>query len=313
MKSVKSNKKKPDLNLLQVFDVIYNTKSLTQASYILGITQPAVSNALTRIRTLFNDKIFIRSSAGMVPTPLAIEIAPVIRQTLSTLEGVFDRSFDFSPEKCTKTFTFAMTDYGTTTILPKLVQRMAKVAPLASIKVNKLDQDLISDHLAAGIVDNAFSTDISVNADIYAKRLFKDNFVCMVAESHVAIKDKVTIENFVSYPHVLFTPHEGKWGVVTDLLSQQGLKHRTIVYASHAYSIPSIIMTTDCITIIPERLASAFSNMGNFKIFEPPLLIPELEMKQFWHLRTANDPPNIWIRREIENIFMSETNDSSEL
>ncbi len=306
MKSVKAKNKKLDLNLLQVFDVIYNSKSLTQASYSLGITQPAVSNALTRIRKTFDDKLFIRSSAGMMPTPLAIEIAPVIKQTLSTLEGVFNRSFDFSPEKCTKTFSLAMTDYGATVILPKLMQKMAIMAPLASIKINRLDQNLVSDHLAIGVIDIALGSDINVNADIYAKRLYKDKFVCMVKGGHSEINGEITMDNFVSHPHILFTPQQGEWGIVTDLLSKQGLRHKTTVYTTHAYSIPGTILVTDFITTIPERLASAFSVMGEFQVLKPPISIPELEMNQFWHVRTANDPPNIWLRQEIVDIFKSE-------
>lgn len=299
MVSNKSNEKKVDLNLLQVFDVIYNSKSLTQASYSLGITQPAVSNALTRIRGVFDDKLFTRSSKGMIPTPLALEIAPVIRETLSALEGVFERSYDFAPEKCSKTFVIAMTDYGATTILPLLVNKISETAPMASIKVVRLEQETVSEQLANGIIDMALGSNIEVNADIYAKKIFMDEFACMVRQDHTEINGEMTIENYTKHPHILFTPQQGKWGIVTDLLTSQGLNHKTTVYTSHAYSIPSTILVTDFITTIPKRLAIAFSVMGRFQILTPPISIPELEMSLFWHVRTANDPPNVWIRNEI--------------
>ena len=295
-------KKKPnkfDLNLFHVFNVIYTTRSITQASYNLGLTQPAVSNALARMRKSFDDQIFVRSSNGMVPTSLAIQIFPVVKQALETLDSVIDNSFDFDPKKCKKTFYLAMTDYGSVSILQKLTEKIYKLAPEVKLRVFRLEDKTITQKLANGDIDIALSSSLNVVADIYASKLFTDEFICMARVNHISIKGEMTLDDFVKYPHVLYAPQEGKWGIVSDLLESKGLEHRTVVYSSHAYSIPEIIAQTDLITVIPKRLAHKFSVLGEFQLLEPPIEIPCITLKQYWHLGTKNDPANMWLRKMI--------------
>lgn len=299
MKPKKLNK--IDLNLLHVFTEIYSTRSITQASYNLGITQPAVSNALARLRKIIGDTLFLRSSHGMMPTPLAIEIAPVIRQAITSLDSIIDGSFNFNPAQCKKVFCLAMTDYGAATILPEITKAVDELAPNVGLRVIRLDKNSISEKLLNGDVDLAFSSSLDVASDIYAKELFSDEFTCMVRIDHESINETMSEGDFVNHPHVLYTPQEGKWGVVADLLSAQGIEHRTKVYTTHAYAIPQIIANTNLITVIPKRLAQTFLQFGRFRLLTPPFDMPTLSVRQFWHLRTNNSQPDIWLRNLITN------------
>lgn len=299
--------RKFDLNLFIIFVEIFATRSITQASYNLGLTQPAVSNALNRLRKQLNDQLFVRSPNGMSPTPLALQIAPVVKQTLTSLSSIIDESFNFDPVLCKKVFTIAMTEYGATTILNTLMPRLINDIPNATIKIVRLDQNKLSKQLFNGDIDLALSSEIDVTADIYSTRLFTDNFVCMVDKNHSTIKNKIDMEDFVKNPHVLYTPHEGKWGIVDNILKELDMHHRNMVYTSHASAIPGIIRDSSLLTVIPERLAISFQTSNDFKIFQPPIKIPGITLSFYWHLRTSNDPATSWLRNMVSSYFKNTT------
>lgn len=300
--------RKVDLNLFRIFDAIYINRSITQASFRIGMSQPAVSNALARLRQVFQDRLFIRTSGGMQPTPMAKRIHPAVRQALLQLDDIIEHSFLFDPLKCTKTFRFAMTDYGTSTILPRVVPRISARLPNASIRIRRLDQRGIIEQLALGEIDLAFSTEVSDFADIYATNLFEDRFICLVRYDHPRIGDRLTLADLQSTPHALFTPHGGSRGIVAEILEEKGLGHRTMAFTSHAFSIPSIISGSDAIAIIPSRFTEYFTRLGEFRVLEVPLDIPRVSMKQYWHLRTLNEPANVWLRTEIQDLFLADEN-----
>jgi len=294
---------KIDLNLFRIFDAIYRNRSITQAALRIGISQPAVSNALGKLRGIFQDRLFVRTSEGMTPTPLATRIHPVVRQALLKLDDIVEHSFLFDPLKCTKTFRFAMTDYGTTTVLPSIVERITRHVPNAMIRIRRLDQREVINQLALGEIDFAFSTDNNDFADIYAGNLFSDHFICMVRGDHPSLDGNLTKEDLQRLPHVLYTPQDGSRGVVADVLEEEGLQHRTMAFTAHAFSIPSIIQGSDAITIIPNRFAEHFMRLGNFRVLPLPIEVPSIVMKQYWHLRTLNEPANVWLRSELQRVL----------
>ncbi len=300
---------KIDLNLFLVFDTIYRKKSITEAAYALQITQPAVSNALSRLRNLLGDQLFVRSSRSMAPTPLANRMAPEVRDALARFEAFVDRSDQFDPQNCSKTFRLALTDYGAATILPRLTDILNRKAPNVSLRIHRLEERNVSDALANGEVDLAFASGLSVKADIYAKHLFSDDFVVLVRKGHPDIQGSISMEAFCKLPHVLYTPHERKKGIVDKLLAERGLEHKTKIYTTHAYSIPEVIALTDYITVIPGKLAAAFSMGEEFQCLPAPLKLPEIDMMQFWHLRTLKEPMNGWLRGILDELFRCEAID----
>jgi DNA-binding transcriptional LysR family regulator len=293
---------KLDPNLLVVFDMVYRLANLSRAGGALGISQPAVSNALKRLRAIYNDPLFVKTSQGMLPTPFARRIAPDIRSALELIDNTLE-SKRFDPLITEKVFVLAMTDYGSTTLLPTLLSQLAVEAPRASVKVVRLDERTVLKKLESNEVDLAFSSQVKAGADFYEKVLFKDEFVCVVSQGHPEIADRLTLQQFVTYEHILYTPQEGNIGVVDRMLAKRGLSNRTRLYVPHALAIPLIINDSDLVVTIPERMAQALRPGWDFRLLTPPLPIPGFELKMIWHRVNADDAAGIWLREVCARMF----------
>lgn len=299
------NDVKIDHNLLVVFDMVYKLANLSRAGSALGITQPAVSNALSRLRAIYGDPLFVKTSQGMLPTPFARAIAPAVRDALALIQHTLASNRRFEPANSEKLFVLAMTDYGSAALLPTLVPAIAAIAPHVGVKVVRLDEASVLKKLESNTVDLAFSSQVEAGADFYEKVLFKDEFVCLVSKRHPAIKDGVSLEQYTAFDHVLYTPQEGNIGVVDRALAKRRLANRTCLYAPHALSIPLIVNDSDLVTTIPERMARAFQSGWDFHVLQPPLEIPGFEMKMIWHRVTASDPASMWLRDLCTRLFHS--------
>lgn len=292
---------KIDLNLFVVFDAVYVEKNLTRAGDRLGMSQPAVSNALARLRRVFKDKLFVKTSQGMQPTALAKQLAEPVQQAL----GLFDLSLcgvEFDPATSDRVFRLAMTDYGASLLLPELAARVKVLAPNASLRVQHLTESTIQKSLEMGKIDLAFSSQMRVGADFYEKTLYSDRFVCLVRMDHPEVGDTIDIDQFVKLDHILYAPQGGKLGVVDRELAKFGLALKIAVFAPHVLTIPSIIEKTDFIATIPERLILPYVEGKKLRLVEPPVFVPGFDMKQFWHQTTANDAANKWLRNLIADL-----------
>lgn len=297
--NVKLNKM--DLNLFVVFDAVYEARNLTRAGDKLGMSQPAVSNALARLRDVFKDKLFVKTSQGMQPTALAQLLAEPVRQALD-LFNLSLCSVEYDPATSDRVFRLAMTDYGASLLLPELVARLKVLAPKVSIRVQHLTESTIQKSLESGKIDLAFSSQMRVGADFYEKKLYRDRFVCLVRMGHPEVGDTIDIDQFVKLYHILYAPQGGKLGVVDKELAKSGRSLKIAVYAPHVLTIPSIIEKTDFIATIPERLILPYVGGKKLRLIEPPIVVPGFDMKQIWHQTTANDAPNKWLRSLIADL-----------
>lgn len=292
---------KIDLNLFIVFDAVYEARNLTRAGDKLGMSQPAVSNALARLRGVFKDKLFVKTSQGMQPTALAQLLAEPVRQALD-LFNLSLSSVEYDPATSDRVFRLAMTDYGASLLLPELVARLKVLAPKVSIRVQHLTESTIQKSLESGKIDLAFSSQMRVGADFYEKTLYRDRFVCLVRMDHPEVGATIDINQFVKLYHILYAPQGGKLGVVDKELAKSGRSLKIAVYAPHVLTIPSIIEKTDFIATIPERLILPHIGDKKLRLIEPPIVVPGFDMKQFWHQTTANDAPNKWLRSLIVDL-----------
>ncbi|QKT04627.1 LysR family transcriptional regulator [Ectothiorhodospiraceae bacterium 2226] len=297
------NNRKLDHNLLVVFDAVYRLANLSRAGIELGLSQPAVSNALNRLRAAYGDPLFVKTSQGMLPTPFARTIAPAIREALQLVEETLESNRKFDPLTSDKLFVVAMTDYGSATLLPALLSELAGIAPKVAIKVLRLDEKRVLKKLEANEVDLAFSSQVEAGADFYEKVLFKDEFVCLVAKDHPEIVEGITLAQFVGYDHVLYTPQEGNIGVVDRALAKRRLASHTRLYAPHALAIPLVLNGSDLMVTLPERLARAFQSAWEFRAFKPPLEVPGFEMKMVWHRVNHGDAASNWLRELCTRLF----------
>jgi len=294
------NVKDVDLNLLRVFDAVWHDKGVTPAAARLGLTQPAVSNALARLRKAFGDALFVRTAAGMDPTPFARELAEPVRQALALLESALAHGPGFDPATATRAFRFYMSDLGQIEFLPPLVERVQRDAPGVRLEAVALEVDDIASALAAGALDLAIGFLPGLGAPVRRQALFKDPYLCLMRADHEV--RSLSKKTFLNASHVLVT-YRGGHRVIEEALERAGLSRRIALRVPHFTVVPMVLERTDLILTLPARVARVYERRGNFKALPPPVPIPPADVGVHWHERFEADAGNRWLREQIVELF----------
>jgi DNA-binding transcriptional LysR family regulator len=292
-----------DLNLLRVFDAVLRERGVTRAAARLGLTQPAVSNALARLRALFGDALFVRTPAGMDATPFARGVAEPVRQALALLESALAHGPGFEPATSTRAFRFYMSDLGQVEFLPPLVERVQGVAPGVRLEAVASDLEHISDALGAGALDLAVGFLPALGPPVQRHALFRDPYVCLMRADHPGIEKKLTKKKFLEASHVLVTYRGGGHRVIEEALERAGVARRIALRVPHFTVVPMVLERTDLILTLPARVARVYERRGNFRSLPPPVPIPQAEVAVYWHERFEADPGNRWLREQIIELF----------
>lgn len=292
-----------DLNLLRVFDAVLHEHGVTPAAARLGLTQPAVSNALARLRGLFGDPLFVRSAAGMDATPFARELAEPVRQALALLEAALAHGPGFDPATSTRAFRFYMSDLGQIEFLPPLVERVQRAAPGVRLEAVAADLEHIADALGTGALDLAVGFLPALGPPIGRHALFRDPYVCLMRADHPAIGAKLTKKKFVEASHVLVTYRGGGHRVIEEALERAGVARRIALRVPHFTVVPMVLERTDLILTLPARVARVYERQGGFKSLPPPVPMPQAEVAVHWHERFETDPGNRWLREQVVQLF----------
>ena len=291
-----------DLNLLRMFDAVLRERSVTSAAAHLGLTQPAVSNALARLRALFGDPLFVRTSAGMDATPLARSVAEPVRQALALLESALAHGPGFEPATATRAFRFYMSDLGQVEFLPPLVERVQRLAPGVRLEAVAFDPEDIGDALGAGALDLAVGFLPALGPPVERQALFRDPYRCLMRADH-PIGKTLTRKKFLEASHVLVTYRGGGHRVIEEALERAGVARRIALRVPHFTVVPMVLERTDLVLTLPARVARVYERRGNFRALPPPVPIPPAEVAVHWHERFAADPGNRWLRALIEELF----------
>lgn len=291
-----------DPRLLSVFDEIYKSRSVSGAAQALGLGQPAVSVALSKLRNLFSDPLFVRTSNGMEATPLGETLALPVRQALEALAAVTSQRNAFDPATSERTFRICMTDISQLVLLPRLWEALRRVAPHIRIEVLPLTTDLAR-MLESGQADLALGYLPSLEAGFYQKVLFTQAFVCMVSEHHPRIKGRLTLQQFQAEDHAVISSSGAAPVLIDQELARQGHKRRITLQIPNFIGAALVVEHTDLIITIPERLAQVLEGRGALKTFPVPVPLPQYEVKQHWHERFHNDPGSQWLRRMIADLM----------
>src|SRR5690348_1076174 len=211
-----------DQNLLRAFDAVLQEKSVTGAAARLRLTQPAVSNALSRLRALFDDPLFVRTPGGMDATPFARELGEPVRQALALLDSALAHGPGFEPATATRAFRFYMSDLGQVEFLPPLVERVQRTAPGVRLEAVSLDLEHIADALGSGALDLAVGFLPALGPPIERKALFRDPYVCLMRADH-PVGRSLTRKKFVEASHVLVTYRGGGHRVIEEALERAGV------------------------------------------------------------------------------------------
>ena len=291
-----------DLNLLIVFDAVMRERNVTRASKRIGMTQPAVSNALNRLRHLAKDDLFIRTSEGVVPTARAISLAPPIRQAINLVENAFDPS-SFDPKKADDNFNIAISNYTASIIFPRLAEILEKKAPNINIRSKQLgDVDLLKELEAANLDFIIAGQQLNEGSNCVAAPLYNEHFVCVMRKGHpLSKKNKLTVHDFASSKHLMVATTGKAFGFIDYLLELKGLKRRVAMTVNQFLVAPNIIRKSNMILTCSKRVAENFKLEG-VKILPIPLITNPLKLKILWHKRADSNPGNQWIREQIIDI-----------
>lgn len=297
------NIKDIDLNLLIAFDSVMRERNITLAARRLGLSQPALSNALSRLRRTLGDPLFVRTGHGMEPTPYAERLADPIRRACNLIDDALCVGTAFEPAKSNRIFTFYMTDIGEIVLLPPILRYLQKEAPQISIKVVRIPQFGVHEAMATGEVDLAVGLFPTLQTGFFEQLLYRDNFVCIARRDHPMISNSLTARLFSEIPHVLVaSTGTGHDVVIENVMAAQQVKRSIALTVPDFVVLPTIVGQTDLIVTIPARAARSFLN-PNVKSLKPPIKFPDIEIKQHWHERFHHDPANKWMRSVIARLF----------
>jgi DNA-binding transcriptional LysR family regulator len=281
-----------DLNLLAVFDAVWRLKNVSQAAAAVGLSQPAASNAIRRLRGHFGDRLFVRTADGMLPTPLAEQLGPVVSGALAQIQQGLQHRREFNPQKESRTYTLIMTDIGEIVFLPPLLQHLREEAPGISIRTVQLSAAEAPRALQSGAVDLAIGFMPDLKTGVYQQLLFTTEYVCIVRRDHPTIRDRMTRPQFIESTHAVAEETGTGHYVVEQELERLGVRRRIGLRVPHFLALPTIVASCDMVATVPEPLASAFLEAVQIKILAHPIRFPELAIKQFWHERYHDDPAN---------------------
>jgi len=293
-----------DLNLLRAFDAILREGGVTAAAERLGLSQPAMSHALARLRRLLNDPLFVRTPRGMHPTPFARRLAPPVRQALDLIRETLTHQTGFEPKTSQRVFRLHLTDVGELVFLPPLLARLREEAPGVRVEVEQRRQEQVADALAAGDIDLALGFLPALSADIAQKQLFRDRYVCLVRAGHPSIGRKLSLAQFLQASHVLVAAEGSPHQIVEQTLRARGLQRKIALHVPHFTVVPMILARTDCMVIVPEGFVRAVAPLGRFKALRPPVEIPALDVKIHWHRRFDQDPGIAWLRDVLADLYV---------
>lgn len=293
-----------DLNLLRVFDRLVSERKVSAAAESLGLTQPAVSNALKRLREITGDELFTRTSTGMQPTPYAMQIAEPICYAIATIEGAFSGNRPFDASTSERTFTLGLTDIGEAYILPRLLEQCRDEAPGVDFTALQVGPDSLREAMEKGQVDIAVGLLPSLQGNFFRRRMMQQRYVvCMRAEHPLANKSPWTIDDFMAQEHVVVAAPRSGHGAVEVEMIKLGLLRRIRLTIPHYLAIGPILSHNDVVCTVPETLVRILASHYGLVSTKHPVTLPRVSIDVFWHRRQQRDPGNIWLRSSLYRLY----------
>lgn len=292
-----------DLNLLRIFDRLLAERKVSAAADALGVTQPAVSNALKRLRDITGDELFTRTSNGMQPTPYAMHIAEPISYALSTIEATFTASSHFEPAVSDRTFRLGLTDIGEAYILPKLLAETATSAPNIKFTTIRTGPDTLREAMEKGEVDIAVGLLPSLQGNFFHRRMLRQRYVVCVRSVHPLAHSKWTEEDFLAQDHVVVTATGTGHNAVDSMLVRSGLLRRIRLTIPHFMAVGPILRDSNIVATLPQSLARILHEPYGLVSVAHPIQIPPVSIDLFWHRRQHRDPATVWLRSLLFDMF----------
>jgi DNA-binding transcriptional LysR family regulator len=291
-----------NLNLLPVLDALLAERSVSRAGTRLGLSQPAVSNALAQLRTVLGDPLFVRQRGGMVPTERALALAGPLRSALAALERGLEPPAAFDPSRAQRNFTIVTNDFVAFVLLPRLLQRLSREAPNVRLQVRAWQEHFVPPDLERGEADLMFGFYPELPSAHLHAPLFEDRFVCVVRKDHPRVKGKLPLSLYLKQKHVLVSHQPDGRGIYDTMLAQRGLTREVALRVSHFLLVPFIVTTTDYVAAMSELIARPFERILPLQLIQPPLQPPTATVQMVWHERTDTSPAHAWLRSVVASI-----------
>ncbi len=306
-----SNFRTLDLNLLRVFDQVMAERNLTRAARNLAMTQPAVSNALARLRDVLGDKLVARSGYGVEPTPRALALWPVVSDALRRLEAALAPG-EFVPAQADQSFVLAMADATAATVMPGLVEVIEREAPRVSVRVLPLTTRDPRRLLDEGQMDVAVGYFPAVLADLTAQaqagalpafehtRLYDGEYVCVMRKDHPLAAVPLTLERFCAAHHLLVSFSGRPFGFIDEALAGLGRRRRIVLTVNQFFTAGQVVASSDLLTVLPRHFVGvAMAQAGTLAMRELPFAVPPVHVDLLWHRRNSHLPAHAWLRGAV--------------
>ncbi len=288
-----------NLNLLVVFDVLMREQNLTKTGEQLGLSQPTISHALKGLREMFNDELFIKSAGGMRPTKQALHLIEPLRCALAKIEGTLHLENIFDPMKSQRIFQLGLSDYANFIFLPLMVAQLAREAPNIALDVQHINKPEKSQMIENGDLEMAIALFDKAPQRLQYQELFTEKLVCIAAKNHPELQQGLTLEKFISIPHISISFSEESTATVQQILSSHGLKRHIALKVRHVVPAGYVVKNSSLIAVLPERLGIFLEKMIAIQVHEIPLELEPQTVSLIWHKRGNTDPGLVWLRQHI--------------
>ncbi|WP_294232822.1 LysR family transcriptional regulator [uncultured Sphingomonas sp.] len=291
-----------DLNLLPIFVALMEERSVTRAAERMGMTQPALSNALSRLRLMLQDQLFIRERYGIQPTPIALELAPMIAEALAQLDDAVLGQQAFDPAKAERLFTIAPNGYVEFVLVPAIVARLQKVAPGIKLRLTPYGNDLAETGVVSGTTALVIGRIVDPPDNLVVQHLMDEGLACAVRADHPDIGEAMTREQFETMKHVNIVPPGRMRAGLFQALAQQQLKRDVAISVTNFFAVAEMVAVTDYCATLPSLICERLMQDRRLKILSAPVDLGSFPVEMAWHVRYRHDPAHRWLRALIGDV-----------
>lgn len=293
-----------DLNLLPIAVALYDELSVSRAARRLGVSQPAVSRALGRLREAFDDPLFVRRPSGMAPTPRAHSIVRAVRPTLDRLQHDLVSDEQFDPAASTRPINFAISDVAELAFFPAVIEHFRRHAPKCQVRAVSLSDSQLTDGLESGDVDVAAGYYPTLAARSFRhRRLSKHGFACLMRAGHPRWKRRLTVAAYLAAEHIVIRADGRSQELLERFIDRRHMRRKAAVYTSHVLSVPFIVMESDLLATLPYAVVTRFTSLTSSVVAALPPFDISYDLKLHWHRRFDNEPRSRWLREQLAAVF----------
>jgi len=291
-----------DLNLMPIFIALMEERSVTRAAERVGMTQPALSNALARLRTTLQDQLFIRERYGIQPTPIALELAPVIAEALARLDDAVLGQQDFDPATAERILTIAPNGYVEFVLVPAIVARLQDVAPGIKLRLTPYGNDLAETGVISGTTAVVLGRIVDPPDNLVVQHVMDEGLACIVRADHPEVGNELTREQFERLKHVNVVPPGRMRAGLFQALAQQQLKREVAISVTNFFAVAEMVAVTDHCATLPSLICRRLMHDPRLKVLPAPVDLGTFPVEMAWHVRYRHDPAHRWLRSLIGDV-----------